>query len=113
MSIGDRDAGGTRRSYQARHEKQRLLFFVESSIQSHRWHCHEAARAEADLSVLSIPPRIGSGGSDGGPQRKIWEEKSVLFRSVELTCVALGTWYLPNFGPVHQKAGKPKRDLAS
>ncbi len=23
-----------------------------------------------------------------------------------------GTWYLPNFGPVHQKAGKPKRDPA-
>ncbi len=21
-----------------------------------------------------------------------------------------GSWYLPNFGPVHQKAGKPKRD---
>ncbi len=28
-------------------------------------HCHEAARAEADLSILGIPPRIGSGGYDG------------------------------------------------
>jgi hypothetical protein len=50
-------------SLQARHEKQRLLFFAESLIQSHCWHCHKAARAEADLSVLSILPRIGSGGS--------------------------------------------------
>jgi hypothetical protein len=25
-------------------------------------HCHEAARAEANLSFLGIPPRIGSGG---------------------------------------------------
>jgi hypothetical protein len=52
-------------SLQAWCKKQRLLFFVESLIQLHRWHCHEAARAEADLIVLSIPPRIGSGGSDG------------------------------------------------
>ena len=52
-------------SLQAWHKKQRLLFFAESLIQSHCWHCHEAARAEADLNVLSIPPRIGSGGSDG------------------------------------------------
>ncbi len=28
------------------------------------------------------------------PQRKIWEEKTVLFRSVELTCVALGTYQI-------------------
>jgi hypothetical protein len=28
-------------------------------------HCHEAVRAEVDLSVPGIPPRIGSGGSDG------------------------------------------------
>ena len=45
-------------SLQAQHEKQRLLFFAESLIQSHRWHCHEAARAEADLSILDIPPTI-------------------------------------------------------
>ena len=45
-------------SLQARHEKQRLFFFAESLIQSHRWHCHEAARAEADLSILDIPPTI-------------------------------------------------------
>jgi hypothetical protein len=50
-------------SLQARHKKQRLLFFAERLIQLYRWHCHKAARAEADLSVLSIPPRIGSGGS--------------------------------------------------
>jgi hypothetical protein len=52
-------------SLQAQHEKQCLLFFAESLIQSHHWHCHKAARAEANLNVLSIPPRIGSGGSDG------------------------------------------------
>jgi hypothetical protein len=52
-------------SLQAWHEKQRLLFFAELLIQLHCWHCHEATRAEADLSVLSIPLRIGSGGSDG------------------------------------------------
>jgi hypothetical protein len=23
-----------------------------------------------------------------------------------------GPWYLPNFGPIHQKAGKPNRDPA-
>ncbi len=50
---------------QARHEKQRLVFFVESLIQSHRWTYHKAARVEANLSVLSIPPNIGSGGFDG------------------------------------------------
>ena len=27
-------------------------------VQPHRWHCHEAARAEADLSVLGILRRI-------------------------------------------------------
>jgi hypothetical protein len=52
-------------SLQAQHKKQRLLFFVEMIIQLHHWHCHEAARAEANLSVLSILPRIGSSGSDG------------------------------------------------
>jgi len=45
-------------SLQARHEKQRLLFFVVVLVQPHRWHCHEAARTEADLSVLGIPQRI-------------------------------------------------------
>jgi hypothetical protein len=52
-------------SLQARHEKQHLLFFAESLIQLDRWHCHKAARADANLSVLSVLPRIGSGGSDG------------------------------------------------
>jgi hypothetical protein len=45
-------------SLQARHEKQHLLFFAVLLVQPHRWHCHEAARAEADLSVLGIPRRI-------------------------------------------------------
>jgi hypothetical protein len=45
-------------SLQARHEKQRLLFFAELLIQLHHWHCHEAARAEVDLSILDIPPTI-------------------------------------------------------
>jgi hypothetical protein len=71
-------------SLQARHEKHDLLFFTESLLLLQCWHCHEAARAEANLSILGIPPRIGSGG-----WRKIWEEKTVLFQSVELTCAAL------------------------
>jgi hypothetical protein len=45
-------------SLQAWREKQSLLFFVELLIQLHRWHCHEAARAEADLSILDITPTI-------------------------------------------------------
>jgi hypothetical protein len=45
-------------SLQAQHEKQRFLFFEESLIQLHRWHYHEAMRAEADLSILDIPPTI-------------------------------------------------------
>ena len=47
----------------ALHEKQRLLFFAELLVPSHRLHCHESARAEADLSVLDILWRIRSGGS--------------------------------------------------
>jgi hypothetical protein len=50
-------------SLHALHEKQRLLFFAELLVRSHRWHCHEATRAEADLSVLDILQRIRSGGS--------------------------------------------------
>jgi hypothetical protein len=71
-------------SFHAWHEKQRLLFFAESLMLLHRWHCHKAAREEADLNVLGISPRIGSGGSKGVeaalwrcPWRKIWEEKTV------------------------------------
>jgi hypothetical protein len=103
-------------SLQARHKRQRLLIFAELLIQLHCWHCHEAARAEADLSVLSIPPRIGSGGSDGveaalcgvhrgkfGKRRQYYSISRAYMR---------GPCYIPNFGPVHQKAGKPKRDLA-
>ena len=50
-------------SLHALHEEQRLLFFAESLVRSHRWHCHEAARAEDDLSELDILRRIRSGGS--------------------------------------------------
>ena len=84
-------------SLQAWHEKQRLLFFAELLLQSQRWHCHKAARAEADIIVLGILLRIGWGGSDRAkarkrcPRRKVWEESKVLFRSVELPYVALGT----------------------
>ncbi len=45
------------------HEEQRLLFFTDLLVRSHRWHCHEAARAEADLSELDILRRIRNGGS--------------------------------------------------
>ena len=50
-------------SFHALHEEQRLLFFAESLVRSHSWHCHEAARAEADLCELDILRRIRSGGS--------------------------------------------------
>ncbi len=43
-------------SLQARHEKQRLLFFAVLLAQPHRWHCHEATRAS--LSFIGIPRRI-------------------------------------------------------
>jgi hypothetical protein len=54
--------------------------------------------AEADLSVLGIPPRIGSGGSNGVKAAlcgvyggKFGRRGQYLFQSVEPTCVALGT----------------------
>ncbi len=62
---------------------------------------HEAAMAEADLSVLSIPPRIGSSGSDGVEAAlcsvhggKPGKSGHYLFQSVEPTCVALGTYQI-------------------
>ncbi len=60
-------------SFHALHEEQRLLFFAESLVRSHRWHCHEAARAEADLSELDILRRIRSGGS-GALSRCPWRK---------------------------------------
>jgi hypothetical protein len=102
-------------SLQARHKKQHLIFFAELLIQLHRWHCHEATRAEADLSILSIPPRIGSGKSDGVSRRQfavstkenLGREDSTIPISRAYMC---GPWYLPNFGHIHQKVEKPKRD---
>ncbi len=73
-------------SLQAWHEKQHLLFFMELLIQLHRWHCREAARAEANLSILDIPPTLHVshtnsvaplGGTLRCPPRKIWEERTV------------------------------------
>ena len=93
MSIGDRDAGGTRRSFPVppgpAKKKQRLLFSAVLLVQPHRWHCHEAARAEADLSVLGIPRRINCRKSRRDPmeswvesalacpRRTIWEKRTV------------------------------------
>ncbi len=54
---------GATPSLQALHEEQRLLFFTELLVRLHRWHCHEAVRAEDDLSVIDILRRIRSGGS--------------------------------------------------
>jgi len=59
--------------FHALHEEQCLLFFAELVVRSHRWHCHEAARAEANLSELDILQRIRSGGSEAlsrCPRRK-------------------------------------------
>ncbi len=64
----------------------------------HRWHCHEAARAEADLSVLDINSAENQkwgiaiqerfGGVHGG---KFGKRRQYQFRLVEFTCGALGT----------------------
>jgi hypothetical protein len=50
-------------SLHALHKEQCLLFFAELLVRLHRWHCHEAARAEDDLSEIDILRRIRSGGS--------------------------------------------------
>jgi hypothetical protein len=65
-------------SLQARHEKQRLLFFVEFLKQLHCWHCHKAARAEANWVAL-CGVHVGKSGKRG----------QYLFQSVEPTCAAL------------------------
>jgi hypothetical protein len=49
-------------SLQALHKEQRL-FFAESLVRSHCWHCHKAARADDNLSEIDILRRIRSGGS--------------------------------------------------
>jgi hypothetical protein len=49
-------------SLHALYKKQRLLFFAKLLVRLHHWHCLEAVRAEADLSVLSILRRIRNGG---------------------------------------------------
>ena len=70
-------------SLHALHEEQRLLFFAELLVRLHRWHCHEAARAETNLSVLGILQRIRNGGSGWSAlavstaRRNIWEEKTI------------------------------------
>jgi hypothetical protein len=74
------------------------LFFAELLSLPQHWHCHEAARAEANLSVLGILPRIRIGGSDGVEVvlcgvhgGKFGKRGHYLFQSVEPTCTALGT----------------------
>ena len=62
------------------HETQWLLFFAETLVQSHRWHCHKAAKAEANLSILGILWRIRGGGSRSAlavSMRKNLEEKTI------------------------------------
>jgi hypothetical protein len=80
---------------QALHEEQRLLFFAELLMRSHRWHCHEAATAEADLSELGRHSAENQEwgilwwcGVNGG---KFGKRRQYQFRLVELTCGALGT----------------------
>jgi hypothetical protein len=70
-----------------------LLFFAESLVQSHRWHCHKAARAEADLSVL---PRHSAENQKwehfGSVHRgKFKKRRQYQFGVLELTCEVLGT----------------------
>ncbi len=80
---------------QALQEAQRLLFFAESLVRLHRWHCHKTAMAEADLSELDILQRIRSGGSFGGAVSREEnlgrKDNTYQFCLVELTCMALGT----------------------
>ncbi len=74
-------------------------FFAELLVRSHRWHCHKAARVEADLSKLGrhsaenqkwgiqvIQERFR--GVHGG---KFGKRRQYQFRLAELTCRALGT----------------------
>jgi hypothetical protein len=75
------ELSGSIPSLQAQHKKH-LLFFVELLVQLQGWHCRKAARAEANLSILGILPRIRSGGSNGVKAalwrcqlKKIWEER--------------------------------------
>ncbi len=44
-------------SFYPLNEEQRVLFFAEPLVRLHRWHCHEAARVEDDLSELDIMRR--------------------------------------------------------
>ena len=83
-------------SLHALHEEQRLLFFAESLVRSHRWHCHEATRADDDLIELDILRRIRSGGwiqerFRGVHGGKFEERRQYQFHLVEFTCGALGT----------------------
>ena len=63
-------------------------------MRSHRWHCHEAARADDDLIELDILQRIRSGGwiQERGVHGGKFEKRSQYqFRFVEFTCRALGS----------------------
>jgi len=92
MSIGDCDAGSTQWSYPippglAQEAAPLILCGVVTYF------------AEADCNAIGIPLRIGRGGSDGVearqllqcPRSKVWKVKIVLFHSVELKYMGLGT----------------------
>ncbi len=73
-------------SLQAQHKEQHPLFFVKLLSLPQCWHCHEAARAEANLwCSRHSPPNTCSltnsvtplGGALRCPWRKIWEERTV------------------------------------
>ncbi len=73
-------------SLQARHEKQRLLFFAESLIQLHRWHCHKPRGRRLISAFSTFPPQYALshtnsvaplGSALRCPWRKIWEERTV------------------------------------
>jgi hypothetical protein len=82
--------GGAILTLQALHEEQRLLFFAESLVRLHRWHCQEAATAK--LGRHSAENQKWKWGilwwCHGG---KFGKRRQYQFRLVELTRGALGT----------------------
>jgi hypothetical protein len=68
MSIGNCNVGGTQWSYPVPRgpaQEAAPLILCGVVLLPQHWHCHKATRAETDLSILGIPPRFGSGGSNG------------------------------------------------
>ncbi len=111
----DDDSNGDSRNRERQQGSQRRWQRQSACNRSRQRALPKAARAEADLSILGILPRIESGGSDGVEAvlcgvhgGKFGRRGQYQFQSVENTCAAIR----PDFNPVQQNARKPKRDPA-